>query len=226
MSPRPRSARGTCRRAARSGWRCPSRGGGRPRSTPVRTAPRSRSQPSQGRQRRSAHGRAPRPRAYRGWDQLPGSVSARWPRRRTEPGLPWRHGSTRTAIVTGASRGLGLALARELAARGWNLVVDARDEEALTAAHATFAVPGRTTAIAGDVADAAAPPRSGRGRRAHRPPRRARQQRERARPVADAAAGRSRSLATSRRSCAPTPSRRSRSSRRRSRCSRPAPAAS
>ena len=70
-------------------------------------------------------------------------------------GRPYRGGmdTTRTAIVTGASRGLGLALARRLAARGWNLVVDARDENALTAAHATFAVPGRTTAIAGDVAD-------------------------------------------------------------------------
>ena len=31
-----------------------------------------------------------------------------------------------TAIITGASRGLGLALARALAARGWRLVIDAR----------------------------------------------------------------------------------------------------
>jgi NAD(P)-dependent dehydrogenase (short-subunit alcohol dehydrogenase family) len=60
---------------------------------------------------------------------------------------------TPTAILTGASRGLGLALARELAARGWNLVVDARDADALAAAHATFAVPDRTRAIAGDVTD-------------------------------------------------------------------------
>src|SRR5215211_1084492 len=54
-------------------------------------------------------------------------------------------------IVTGASRGLGLALARALDQRGWRLVVDARGGEAL--AEATRGLAG-VTAIAGDVADA------------------------------------------------------------------------
>ena len=54
-------------------------------------------------------------------------------------------------IVTGASRGLGLALTRELDARGWRLVVDARGAEAL--AEAVEGLSG-VTAIAGDVADA------------------------------------------------------------------------
>ena len=40
------------------------------------------------------------------------------------------------AIVTGASRGLGLALARGLAERGWRLVVDARGADALERAAA------------------------------------------------------------------------------------------
>src|SRR3954454_52245 len=39
-----------------------------------------------------------------------------------------------TAIITGASRGLGLALARALDERGWRLVLDARGAEALEAA--------------------------------------------------------------------------------------------
>jgi NAD(P)-dependent dehydrogenase (short-subunit alcohol dehydrogenase family) len=38
------------------------------------------------------------------------------------------------ALITGASRGLGLAAARALAARGWSLVADARRAEDLTAA--------------------------------------------------------------------------------------------
>lgn len=40
------------------------------------------------------------------------------------------------AIITGASRGLGRALAAELAGRGWGLVLDGRDAEALRAAAA------------------------------------------------------------------------------------------
>ena len=53
-----------------------------------------------------------------------------------------------TAIVTGASRGLGLALARALAERGWRLVVDARVsgplEEVATELDAV-AIPGDVT---------------------------------------------------------------------------------
>jgi NAD(P)-dependent dehydrogenase (short-subunit alcohol dehydrogenase family) len=55
-----------------------------------------------------------------------------------------------TAIVTGASRGLGLALGRELAARGWRLVVDARDREALERA---WPARENVAAVAGDVTD-------------------------------------------------------------------------
>ncbi|MEA2298213.1 MAG: hypothetical protein QOF77_1149 [Solirubrobacteraceae bacterium] len=57
------------------------------------------------------------------------------------------------AIITGASRGLGLELARALADRGWGLVIDARGAGALAEAERDLA--GRTTvaALAGDVAD-------------------------------------------------------------------------
>src|SRR3954452_5221236 len=59
-----------------------------------------------------------------------------------------------TAIVTGASRGLGLALARALAERRWRLVIDAREPEALQAAGAQLArVPG-VAALRGAVPDA------------------------------------------------------------------------
>jgi NAD(P)-dependent dehydrogenase (short-subunit alcohol dehydrogenase family) len=63
----------------------------------------------------------------------------------------------RTAIVTGASRGLGSALARHLAADGWDLVVDARHEDDLAAARSEIdtAGPGQVVAIPGDVADPA-----------------------------------------------------------------------
>jgi NAD(P)-dependent dehydrogenase (short-subunit alcohol dehydrogenase family) len=54
------------------------------------------------------------------------------------------------AIVTGASRGLGLELTRALDARGWRIVVDARGERALL--DSTAGLSG-VTAIAGDLAD-------------------------------------------------------------------------
>lgn len=66
-----------------------------------------------------------------------------------------------TALITGASRGLGRALARELARDGWNLVIDARDADALEAAAHEIGTEtgtetgGKVTAIAGDVADPA-----------------------------------------------------------------------
>lgn len=60
-----------------------------------------------------------------------------------------------TALITGASRGLGLALARALAARGWRLIIDARGAAALESARAELAAQTGVVAIAGDVRDAA-----------------------------------------------------------------------
>ena len=59
--------------------------------------------------------------------------------------------STRTALVTGASRGLGLALSRELARRNWRLVINARGAEALKAAREELATWTEVIAIPGDV---------------------------------------------------------------------------
>jgi NAD(P)-dependent dehydrogenase (short-subunit alcohol dehydrogenase family) len=61
------------------------------------------------------------------------------------------------ALITGASRGLGRALARSLAERGWSLVVDARDRGPLDAAVADLDAleTSRVVAVAGDVTDPA-----------------------------------------------------------------------
>jgi NAD(P)-dependent dehydrogenase (short-subunit alcohol dehydrogenase family) len=61
----------------------------------------------------------------------------------------------KTAIVTGASRGLGLALARGLASHGWNLILTARDADRLRLVRDELAVITHVAALAGDVTDAA-----------------------------------------------------------------------
>jgi NAD(P)-dependent dehydrogenase (short-subunit alcohol dehydrogenase family) len=57
------------------------------------------------------------------------------------------------AIITGGSRGLGLALAGALVERGWDVVLDGRDAAALQAAAAGLGP--HAEAIPGDVTDAA-----------------------------------------------------------------------
>ncbi len=63
----------------------------------------------------------------------------------------------RVAVITGASQGLGLELARSLAADGWSLVIDARRPELLAdatdAIESTAGHGAKVVAVAGDVAD-------------------------------------------------------------------------
>jgi NAD(P)-dependent dehydrogenase (short-subunit alcohol dehydrogenase family) len=59
----------------------------------------------------------------------------------------------RTALITGASRGLGLALARGLAHRGWNLILTAQQPARLRSVRDELAAITHVAAIAGDVTD-------------------------------------------------------------------------
>ncbi|MEV7236137.1 SDR family NAD(P)-dependent oxidoreductase [Streptomyces sp. NPDC051020] len=60
------------------------------------------------------------------------------------------------AMITGASKGLGRALAAALAQRGWDLVLDARTASALEGTAKELAACGaRVAAVPGDVTDAA-----------------------------------------------------------------------
>ncbi len=62
---------------------------------------------------------------------------------------------TPTALITGASRGLGRALAAALDDRGWRLVVDGRDARRLAAAAAALPHRELVTTVPGDVVDPA-----------------------------------------------------------------------
>lgn len=57
------------------------------------------------------------------------------------------------AIITGASRGLGLALSRALAGRGWRLVIDARGASELERAARELGATTEVVALRGDVTD-------------------------------------------------------------------------
>ena len=61
---------------------------------------------------------------------------------------------TRVAIITGASQGLGRALARELARRHFSLVIDARRPDRLAEAERELDDLTDVTAVVGDVVDA------------------------------------------------------------------------
>lgn len=68
------------------------------------------------------------------------------PRMKPQDGVAW---------VTGASSGIGAAVALELARRGWTVAITARRTEALEAvAREAEGLPGRVVAHAGDVTDA------------------------------------------------------------------------
>src|SRR5688572_4133770 len=57
----------------------------------------------------------------------------------------------KNALITGASRGLGLALARELAQKGWGLVIDGRGKKALEDVRVELSKKTTIIAITGDV---------------------------------------------------------------------------
>jgi NAD(P)-dependent dehydrogenase (short-subunit alcohol dehydrogenase family) len=75
------------------------------------------------------------------------------PTRFREPHAARRERTPRTAIITGASAGLGRALARLLAHHGWRLVIDARRAEPLAAVQHELAQLTDVVAVRGDVAD-------------------------------------------------------------------------
>ncbi len=61
--------------------------------------------------------------------------------------------TNKTALITGASRGLGFELANALADQGWNLIINGRNAKKLLAAQQHLAKKTKVEAISGDVID-------------------------------------------------------------------------
>ncbi len=60
-----------------------------------------------------------------------------------------------TVLITGVTRGLGLALARALAQRGWHLIINGRTQSTLQTIHRELSTLTQVTAVPGDVTDKA-----------------------------------------------------------------------
>ena len=63
-------------------------------------------------------------------------------------------GTKKTALVTGAARGIGLATAKRFLAEGWRVVMLDIDGEALSRSYTALGKPGETLSIRCDVSDA------------------------------------------------------------------------
>jgi len=61
--------------------------------------------------------------------------------------------ANRTVVITGASSGIGLALAAAYLERGYNVVGNARSEERLAQARASLGKPAQFHGVAGDIAE-------------------------------------------------------------------------
>ncbi|MEM7028820.1 MAG: SDR family oxidoreductase, partial [Chloroflexota bacterium] len=61
--------------------------------------------------------------------------------------------TTKTVLITGASRGLGLALARQLATLGWQLILNARTKSALQQVQSELNTKTKVITISGDITD-------------------------------------------------------------------------
>ncbi len=64
-------------------------------------------------------------------------------------------GNGKTAAITGASTGIGFGVAQAFLARGWNVVLNARNPDRLDAAARELGNPDRVATVPGNIGDAA-----------------------------------------------------------------------